>query len=174
MKSFNKTFWITTSLVLLAVALRLLFNQLQWWNFSPIMAMALFAGYTYQDKRFSFAVPLFAMLLSDLFIGLHSGMFIVYAAICLATIIGILISGKSVYHILGGSLAGSLIFYLFTNLVFWYSPELYPLSWEGQMQSYIAALPFFKSSVISDFVFTALLFGAYHWITRSQTSAHKA
>ncbi len=136
--------------------------------------MAFFAGYTYRDKRFSFAVPLFAMLLSDLFIGIHSGMFVVYAALCLATIIGITISGKSVYHILGGSLAGSLVFYLFTNLVFWYSPELYPLSWQGQLQSYVAALPFLKSSLASDLFFTALLFGGYHLVLRQQPGAHNA
>jgi hypothetical protein len=174
MKALNKNFWITTIFIFTAVLLRLLFNQMQWWNFSPIMAMSFFAGYTYKDKRFSFAIPIFAMLLSDLIIGLHAGMFVIYVTMCLACIIGILISGKSKYHIIGGSILGSLLFYLITNLVIWYSPELYPLSWEGQIQSYIAALPFFKSSLLSDLLFTVLFFGSYQLITHSKTQVHKA
>ncbi len=164
MKIINRNFIITTALILAAVILRIVFNKLQMWNFSPITAMALFAGYTYKDKRFSFLVPIAAMLISDLFIGIHSGMFVVYSAFCLATCIGILISGKSVARIISGSLVSSLVFFLFTNLVFWYSPELYPLTIEGQLQSYIAALPFFQSSLLSDMMFTAILFSAYYFL----------
>ncbi len=168
MKILNKNFLIATWLILCAVILRIVFNKLQWWNFSPITAMALFAGYAYTNKRFSFLIPIAAMLLSDLYLGLHSGMIIVYTAIGIVTLIGLFLSGKSIAYIIGGSLVSSVFFYLYTNLVFWYSPELYPISWSGQIQSYLAALPFFKASVVSDLMFTGILFGVYHFIKQRE------
>jgi hypothetical protein len=174
MKIINRNFIVTTLLVLSAVALRMVFNKLQMWNFSPIAAMALFAGYSYKDKRFSFLVPILAMLISDVFIGLHSGMFVVYSALCLATIIGILISGKGVTFVVGGSLFSSLVFYLITNLVIWDSPKIYPLSWEGQLQSYIAALPFFQSSLLSDLIFTTILFGIYQLLRQRAMATERS
>lgn len=174
MKKLNKNVIVATILVLSAVILRIIFNKLQMWNFSPITAMALFAGYAYHDKRFSFIIPLSAMFISDLIIGLHDGMLVVYVALSMATLIGIYVSGKQVAQILAGSIISSVLFYLVTNLVIWYGPELYAQNWDGQIQSYMAALPFFQSSLVSDLIFTAIFISAFELIRRGETATERA
>ena len=64
-------FAIIAGLILAAAASRLLPHPP---NFTPIGAVALFGGACLADKRLAFLVPLAAMFLSDLVIGLHRGM----------------------------------------------------------------------------------------------------
>ena len=45
-------------------------------NFTPILAISVFAGIKFKDNLFSYLVPVFAMLVSDAIIGFHSGMII--------------------------------------------------------------------------------------------------
>ena len=52
-------------------------------NFTPLLGMAVFSGVIFDRKIFAFVVPLVAMLLSDLVIGFHSSMPIIYFAIML-------------------------------------------------------------------------------------------
>ena len=63
-----------------AAALRLLPHPS---NFTPIGALALFAGAHFDDKRWAFVLPLAAMLLSDAVIGFHVQMPIVYGTFAL-------------------------------------------------------------------------------------------
>ncbi|MCV6605330.1 MAG: hypothetical protein OIF34_08485, partial [Porticoccaceae bacterium] len=41
-------------------------------NFSPLIAMALFGGAVIADRKLALIMPLLALLLSDLILGLHS------------------------------------------------------------------------------------------------------
>ena len=56
-------------------------------NFTPILAISVFAGIKFKDNLFSYLVPVFAMLVSDAIIGFHSGMIIIYLAIILSAFI---------------------------------------------------------------------------------------
>ena len=47
-------------------------------NFTPIIAMSIYAGIKFNNKYLALMVPLFSMVISDLFIGLHSSMLAVY------------------------------------------------------------------------------------------------
>ena len=87
----NNRFLIIVLMILGAAACRLLTNALHLWNFTPIAAMALFAGANLKDKKFAFLVPLAAMFLSDLLLplGLHEGLFTIYGSMVLITFIGI-------------------------------------------------------------------------------------
>ena len=51
-------------------------------NFTPILAISVFAGIKFKDNLFSYLVPVFAMLVSDAIIGFHSGMIIIYLSNC--------------------------------------------------------------------------------------------
>ena len=57
-------------------------------NFTPILSMALFGGAMISNKKIALLFPIAAMLLSDLLIGLHSGMFAVYFSILAIAFIG--------------------------------------------------------------------------------------
>ena len=59
-------------------------------NFAPIAAMALFGG-TYMSKKQAFIIPLFAMTVSDMFIGFDSipMRIAVYGSFLISVLIGL-------------------------------------------------------------------------------------
>lgn len=132
-------------------------------NFTPVMAAALFAGARFDDTRMAFLTPLLAMLVSDLVIGLHSTMLFVYAGMAFAVACGLLIRRyRGLTPVASATLAGSLGFFAITNFGAWlYSPELYSRDWAGLAAAYIAAIPFYQNSLLSDAMFSALLFGGW-------------
>ncbi len=129
-------------------------------NFAPIAAMALFGG-VYFDRRFSILVPLAAMLVSDFLIGFHSTMPFVYGSFILTGLIGIwLKKHKRVQWIAGASLTSSLFFFVITNFGVWLNGG-YPLNFTGLIECYVAAIPFFRTTLVGDLFFVAVLFGLY-------------
>ncbi len=138
-------------------------------NFTPVMAMALFAGAKFDDTRTAFLLPLLAMLLSDLVIGFHSTMLFVYGGMALAVALGLSIRRFRGYTPVAlAAIGGSLGFFVITNFGAWvYSPELYSRDWAGLTAAYIAAIPFYQNSLLSDALFTALLFGGWALAERS-------
>ncbi|MEP7235969.1 MAG: DUF6580 family putative transport protein, partial [Ignavibacteriota bacterium] len=60
------------------------------------------------------------------------------------------------------ALGGSLGFFLITNFAWWpFYTTLYPHTIGGLIQSYTMALPFYKNSLTSDLLFSAVLFGGF-------------
>lgn len=132
-------------------------------NFVPIAAMALFGG-AYLNKKTALVLPLAAMVVSDIFIGFDSwtSRVTIYGTFLLIGLIGLWIRNhKNVWTVLGGSLLGSILFYLITNLVFLYEPTMYPHTWAGQAASYANALPFFRNTLLGDLFYVSIFFGAY-------------
>ena len=145
-------------------------------NVTPIAAMAL-AGGVYLDRRFSLAIPLAALFISDLFIGFHSTMPYVYGSFVAMGLIGLwLRSHKSVPPIVGGVVASSILFFLVTNFGVWASGSewAYPRTWEGLIACYTAAIPFFRNTLVGDLVSAGVLFTMFElterW-TRAQDEA---
>ena len=50
-------------------------------NFTPIIAMAVFMPYMIRDVYVAMLIPLMAMFISDLYLGMHSSMFWVLSLI---------------------------------------------------------------------------------------------
>ena len=138
-------------------------------NVTPIAAMALFAGAYLPDRRMALMIPLAAMLVSDLVIGLHASMLYVYAGVAVTVVIGaaMLRKNPSVMPAIAASLVASVLFFLMTNYGAWVTGTLYPKTGEGLMMAYTAGIPFFRNSVLGDLFFTALLFGGFQALERS-------
>lgn len=139
-------------------------------NFTPITAMAIFAGSMLPSRSLAVLALLGAMLLSDIVLGFHSTMLAVYPALVLIIFIAQRFSGKlsseksSVVFsgkLLGVTLASSTLFFVVTNFAVWALQSLYPKTLTGLVACYVAALPFFQNSLLSDLFFTAVLFGMY-------------
>jgi len=139
-------------------------------NFTPIMAMAIFGGAYFTDKKFAYLVPFAAMLLTDIFIGFHSSMWAVYISFGIGVLMGsYFLKQKSFSRITTLSIACALIFFLLTNLSVWMSFGLYPHTVAGLMQCYFMGLPFlsytplelFGFTVFGDLVYAYILFGAF-------------
>jgi len=141
-------------------------------NFTPIAAMAL-AGGVYFEKRYSFIIPLAALLISDIFIGFHNTMIFVYGSFILIGFLGLwLKSHKQIMPIFGVTLLSSILFFIITNFGVWITGGgwFYPKTWQGLIECYTLAIPFFKNSLIGDMVYTVVLFGLfeiYEYILRS-------
>ncbi len=149
------------AIILFAVLLRLIPHPP---NVAPIAALALFGG-VYLNKKYALVFPLIALFLSDLFLGFHASMPMVYSSFLLTGLIGLLVrKRKTAYTIVSGSLVSSLIFFLLTNFNYWYAEALYPKTFSGFVQAYVNALPFFRNTIIGDLLFTGLFFGSYELV----------
>ncbi len=138
-------------------------------NVTPIAAMALFGGACFRDRRIAYLLPLAAMLLSDLVLGLTrydmtallGSQPVVYACILAATGLGKLIEDRrSPWQVGAAALAGSLLFFVVTNFAFWLTGLLYPMTGAGLAACFWAAIPFFRNSLLGDIFFTTMLFGS--------------
>lgn len=169
-KSINPRFIVVFSVILVAALLRLLPH---WPNFTPIAAMALFAGTYFDRKQYAFAIPFAAMFISDLVIGLHANIPAVYLGFAITVLIGMALRKKvSVVNVALASLASSVIFFLITNFAAWLASPFYPQTFLGLMESYIAGLAFFNDSsfgvsfLVNDMLgtlfFSAVFYGAFY------------
>ena len=149
----------TFVVILLAALSRLLPHPV---NFAPITALALFGG-VYLDKKHTFIVPIAAMLISDYFIGFYSGMAWVYASFIAIGCIGLwLRNHRGIGTTIAATFAGSLLFFVVTNFGVWISSQVtYPYTFAGLVQCYVSAIPFFRNSLLGDFVYVGALFGVY-------------
>ena len=146
--------------IILAAASRLVKHP---YNFTPIIAMSIFAG-CYLKTRWGIILPLLAMLVSDYFIGFYDFpvMVSVYLAITLAFFIGwILRKYKKWYNVALASLVSSLAFFFITNFAVWAFFNWYPHSWVGLVNCFTLAIPFFRNSLAGDLFYTASLFGLF-------------
>lgn len=157
---------VLVGLILAAAASRLLPHPP---NFAPIGALALFGGACFASKRLAFLVPLAAMLLSDLAIGLFSGDLslglhglipVVYGGFALSVCIGFwLRRRRNAVTIAGAALASSVTFFVLTNFGVWALGSWYPKTWDGLVACYVAAIPFFHNTLLGDAVYVTVLFG---------------
>ncbi|MDO8579475.1 MAG: hypothetical protein Q7R72_01225 [bacterium] len=148
------------ALVTIGIAGRLLPHA---WNFAPIVAIGIFSG-AYLGQRFAFAVPVSAMIISDIFLGFYSWQMnlTVYLAMGLSGLVGIFLQKKkNPTTIALASISGSTIFFLITNGAVWYFTSMYEPTISGLYASYIAGIPFFRNAIVGDVWYSFALFGTY-------------
>jgi hypothetical protein len=156
-------------------------------GFAPQIAMALFAGSVIKDKRFSFLVPLFSMLVSDVLYqvlylqglteipGFYHGQWVNYVLFTAITGIGFLINKNKIASIILGSLGGVVFFYIASNFLDWLGGGLdinnqaYPKTFNGLMQCFAAGLPFLKGSLYATLLFNGIFFGCFYLFNRYST-----
>ena len=131
-------------------------------NLTAVTAMALFGGATLADKRLAFLIPLSALFVSDLVLGFHSQMLVVYGCFAAVVCIGLwLQKHRSAPLIAGAALGSSILFFGVTNFGVWAIDGMYPLTWQGLIACYTAAIPFFRNTLEGDLLYTLVLFGGF-------------
>ena len=151
-------FLFLAGMILLAAASRLIPHPP---NFSPIAPLALFGGAQFADKRLAFLVPLAAMFLSDLVLGLHSLIPVIYGSFALIVCLGFWLRRRrqNVWAIGGAAVVAALLFFVLTNFGVWAMGQMYPKTPTGLVDCYVAAIPFFQNTLLSNLFYAALLFG---------------
>ena len=156
MESLRRTLFVT-SLVVAGVACRFLFTDLP--NFAPVGALALFAGAAFVDKRIALILPMIVMLISDWIIGFHPSVLYVYIGMAVYVALGIWAGrGFNAAKFISATFAGSVSFFLITN--FGYFLGYCPKTWQGLIDCYAMAIPFFRNTLAGDFLFGTVLFSS--------------
>lgn len=145
-------------LLVLGVASRLVVHA---WNFTPVIALALFGG-VYLKKKQALIFPLALLAISDIILGFHETMFFTWGTILMIVGIGFWVKrNKSLTTIVGGGLASAVLFFITTNFGVWLVSGMYPMTWAGLVDCFVLALPFFRNELMSTFIYGVVLFGSY-------------
>ena len=135
------------------------------WNLTPVGALALFAGARFADRRLALLLPMAVLFAGDLFIGLHELIPVVYASFAIIVLLGrALRSRESVVATAAVTLLGSVQFFVITNLGSWWVFNPHTLA--GLTECYVAAIPYFRHTLLGDGLFVAILFGAWALLER--------
>ena len=149
-------------------------------NVAPIRAAALFGGARLGSPWSAFLVPLGAQLLGALGVallrgdpgyGFHALAPLVYGCFALNVGLGLAIRRRRGWLPIGlATAAGSLLFFLLTNLGVWLWLGTYPATAEGLLLCYAAGLPLLASGLLGDLAWATLLFGGLAWLERGAPS----
>ena len=144
-------------------------------HFTPVAAALLFFGA--RMPRNKLITPLALLIVSDIYLnkfvyGYPLGWdqtvtWAWYLAILLFG--GLLARNTSVLRVVGASLVASVSFFVVSNFAVWtVSREMYPATLQGLATCYIAAVPFFRNTAVSDLLFSAAFFGAGYLLSHRQ------
>jgi len=88
----------------------------------------------------------------------------VYGSLSLIGILGFwLKKNKNILNTISAILGSALLFFLITNFAVWYFGTWYSHDLSGLALCYNLAIPFFKSTLLSNIVYAGLLFGVYEF-----------
>lgn len=147
----QRLFDVTAIATIALVALSRLIPH--WPNFTPVMAIALMGGVLFADRLRSLVIPISAMLLSDIALGvvfgseyaLHGTQLWVYGSVIAISLFGHSIrSWRPAAVVLGGGTIAAIGFFLVTNFAVWISGTMYPPTIEGLATCYAAGLAFYR------------------------------
>lgn len=184
MKINRKLIVFTIILVVLATACKYFFGpELAWSGFSPVIAIALFAGFIMKQKDMSFLLPLAALFISDAVIqllytqdlfpyaGFYDGQWKNYLILMAAVLIGWGLKGRKKSTLFAGALAAPTVFFVASNTMVWMasSEVVYAKSFSGLMICLEAGLPFYRNSLIATMIFLPVILLSYNYITRKKT-----
>ena len=128
-------------------------------NFTPVLALALFGG-MYLKGRQGIWVPLALMAISDIFVGFHDTMIYTWGSVLLISLMGLwLREHKSWMNVAAVSVLSSILFFAVTNFGAYLS--LYPHTMAGLQECYIAAIPFYRSTLASTLAYSLILFAVW-------------
>jgi hypothetical protein len=157
-----KRLWIV--MVVLGAGARLVPHP---WDFTPMMAIGLFAGSHARKVSTGVLSTLFALALSDAVLGFYSGFWYVYAAALIPVFLGKLIRDRSGAGVIAAAaFASSLSFFLITNFMVWASGNMYPHTIGGLSACFLAGIPFYRNQLLGDTFYTVAIFGGYALIHR--------
>ena len=156
-----------TLIVLIALVAVLRIGHFLPYNFSPVIALCLMGGAYFTRRWMAFIFPASILLISDLVIGMGRPveMLGVYGSYLLVILLGLRLHNKvKALPVIAISLSSSIVFYIITNFACWYGSSFYTQDLNGLIFCYNSALPFFRTSLISDLFFCGVFFTAFEAI----------
>lgn len=183
MKINGRLIAFTVILVAVTTACKYFFGpDITWSGFSPVIAIALFAGFIIRKKDMSFILPLLALFISDAlmqvlyltgnfeYAGFYGGQWKNYLLLLSATLIGWMLKGSRWAGLVAGGILSPTVYFLVSNYMVWQgtSEAVYPKSFNGLMTCYEAGLPFYKNSLAAMLVFLPLILVVYNYLVKKK------
>ena len=155
-KNMNSKALFFVGLILIAVVSRWIPHAPNW---TPILGLALFAGFRITNKWFALGVPLAAMVISDAVLGFHNTSWAVYSALALIALLPLLAQSLTLTTGIALSAVANIGFFAITNFAVWLSSGMYAKTLAGLWQAYVMALPFLTGTFASTILSLALFYG---------------
>jgi len=142
-------------------------------NFTPVGAASLFSGARLKPWQ-AYLVPLGILAVTDPILNAYYG-FPLFSGYAVFTYIGFLLAvwigtrlrgTKNIWQIGAACVLSSVQFFVITNFGSWLIGPDYPATFAGLVRCYVMAIPFFRTTLVSDLLFTAVLFGLHAWLSR--------
>lgn len=146
-------------------------------NFKPVAALALFAGFYFRRFWLAVVAVVVIMLVSDSWLGAYDWRLTisVYGSLGLASLIGWFVQrwarkagdadrpagGRRWLQFAAASVVMSTTFFVLTNGAVWCIGGWYSGDLLGLAQCYVAAIPFYRATLIGDLMFTGAIMGVY-------------
>lgn len=151
-------------LITVGVVMRMVSNAHEFWNFAPVTATALFAGYYFRRPWVAALVPLAVILISN---GLldqpygHAGLAVVTCAALVLPVVlrGVVRRRPRPLTIGACAVLSSVAFFLVTNFAVWAFGFARPGA--GLLGCYLDGVPFFRYTLVGDLTWTAIFFGGF-------------
>jgi hypothetical protein len=141
------------------------------WNFMPLTAICLYAGAYITDRRWAIALPLLAVLLSDMGIWAVTGHFAwafpsdrwsAYFCYMIVVFMGQGLNArawpKRAVDAFSRGIIAEALFFVVTNFAYFLVQTDHPMSPAGLAACYAAAIPFAGKSFASTAFYSVLLF----------------
>lgn len=168
------------------------------YGFAPQIAMAIFGGAIFKNRKLAFILPLLSMLISDALYqilymnglteiqGFYNDLWMNYLLLAGLVCFGFFMKKINALNVFGFSLGGSFLFFLVSNFQVWVTGGglSRPLTLEGLLLCYGDGLAFYRdyglvngftgNLFIGDLFFSFILFGAYYFIKRPVTETSAA
>lgn len=191
---------VVVSLVIVAKVMPYLLGVLGWnvpvdqtwsyfWNFSPLIPLAIVAGATL-TRKWAILLTVLTWLAGDLGIWAITGHFewafypmqpFIYLMILMVVLIGEIGTrwgGQGAYlfqssrNLLSG-VVGATLFFLLTNFLIWAfgSEAIYPYTLGGLIECYTLAIPFYRNSLIGVAIYVPVLTGLMSLSVTETTAA---
>ena len=151
-------------------------------NFTPTETIAIFGAAYLGRTWLPYFIPVVTMYFADFIINNtvarsffpnHDGL-VLWSNYMLFNIIAImlivLIAQKvlnkiNFKNVMIAAIVSSVVFYLITNFGSWVSlTSIYSKDFTGLMSSYVAGLPFLRTTLISNLLFSGVIFGSMHFL----------
>lgn len=161
-------------------------------NFTPTEGMTLLGTAYLGRKYWAMILPILMLIISDFILNntvarsyfpdqegiVWFAPYMIFNILSIITIVLIckkILSKISVTSVMGSALIASVVFFLITNFGSWIDNVIpYSKDISGLLSSYTAALPFFRTSLLSNVIFTGILFGSFEIIKSIETKRRTA
>jgi hypothetical protein len=132
-------------------------------NLTPVGAMFVLGG-LYLGRGWGWmAAPFAGLIVSDTVLNLaydgrpiHAGRVFDYVAFLAIGLFARWMAGKPLAARIGAVVAAPVLFFLISNLGVWAGGSMYPRTAQGLIDCYTLAMPFFRGTLIGDWLFAGV------------------